>query len=273
MTAPFATNCFGIVTLRPNLAYVGQIAGLSLSESLQDKLGPFCTSVFDANRCEDPYYLSFRNIPRSDPFMVDVTKLTVGYYEDSNINVVEKLRSEGVNMVPFKFYDTDDSAQCIVNFPIDVLMLAHLNHSGQDVEYEAQDQWPLVVPAVDYVQAQRARGKLIRNNFKVDAFVGNATEWELVCVGNLVDMPVIVVPIGLKKISGAPSDSRNLTIGIYAPQEHGHIAYALAMSYQSVLGHHKQCMPIDDLRRRPEHSIPNQRKRIMPPRQLRGLLK
>lgn len=64
-------------------------------------------------------------------------------------------------MVPFKLNYTVDSAQGILNFTMDVDMLAHFDkwqRSGQDDDYEAQDQWPLelrrarVVPAVDYVQ-------------------------------------------------------------------------------------------------------------------------
>ncbi|KHG00111.1 Putative disease resistance RPP13-like protein 1 [Gossypium arboreum] len=101
---------------------------------------------------------------------------------------------------------------------MDVDMLAHFDEwqrSGKDDDYEAQDQWPVelrrarVVSAVDYLQdvghqqecmeigdlvpqAQRARGKLIqevKENFNVDAFIGNATDWERVCMGNLVDEP------------------------------------------------------------------------------------
>ena len=80
------------------------------------------------------------------------------------------------------------------------------------------------------LQAQRARGKLIREvkeSFRVDAFVGNATDWERVCVGNLVGIPVIVVPAGFKKISDPPTaDTRRrttITTGIYAPPAHDHI--------------------------------------------------
>lgn len=79
-------------------------------------------------------------------------------------------------------------------------------------------------------QAQRARGILIqqvRESFKVDAFIGNATDWEKVCLGNLVGIPVVVVPTGFKKISDAPSnDTRRrttITTGIYAPPDHDHV--------------------------------------------------
>lgn len=74
-------------------------------------------------------------------------------------------------------------------------------------------------------QAQRARGKLIREvkeSFNVDAFVGNATDWERVCMGNLVGMPVIVVPTGFKNISNTRRRT-TITTGIYALPEHDHI--------------------------------------------------
>lgn len=83
-------------------------------------------------------------------------------------------------------------------------------------------------------QAQRARGILIqqvRENFSVDAFIGNATDWEKVCVGNLVGIPVVIVPTGFKKISDAPSNDirrrTTITTGIYAPPDRDHIVSAL----------------------------------------------
>lgn len=60
---------------------------------LQDKLGPFCRSaadcaiILDAIRGKDPGDLSSRNILFDDPFMVDITKLTVGYLEDAEMEV------------------------------------------------------------------------------------------------------------------------------------------------------------------------------------------
>lgn len=72
----------------------------------------------------------------------------------------------------------------------------------------------------------------MKESFKVDAFVGNSTDWEKVCVGNLVGMPVIVVPTGFKKIPDPPTEDtrRKTTIptGIYAPPEHDHIVRSLS---------------------------------------------
>ncbi|KAK8603980.1 hypothetical protein V6N13_096445 [Hibiscus sabdariffa] len=261
--------------------------GSETAESL-DKLGPFCryaadcAVILDSIRGKDPDDSSSRDIPFGDPFSVDITKLTVGYLEDADMEVVHVLESKGVKVVPFKLNYTVDSVQGILNFTMDVDMLAHFDEwqrSGKDDDYEAQDQWPVelrrarAVSAVDYMQAQRARGKLIqevKENFNVDAFIGNATDWERVCMGNLVGLPVIVVPTGFKSIPNPPPTGtrRRTTVntGIYAPPNHDHIALALAMAYQSATYHHMQRPPIDDLG--PNDTIPNPPTVPIPPRRL-----
>lgn len=80
------------------------------------------------------------------------------------------------------------------------------------------------------IQAQRARGKLglelkeLMEKQKVDAFVGSAIDWEWICAGNLVGMPVIVIPTGLKDVADPPANGTKrrttTTIGIYAPPYH-----------------------------------------------------
>eukprot|EP00268_Persea_americana_P033499 TRINITY_DN3316_c0_g2_i2.p1 TRINITY_DN3316_c0_g2~~TRINITY_DN3316_c0_g2_i2.p1 ORF type:complete len:571 (+),score=107.38 TRINITY_DN3316_c0_g2_i2:705-2417(+) len=262
-----AARC-GVTALRPTFGTVGRTGVMSISESL-DKLGPFCRSasdcavILDAIRGKDPDDHSSRDVNLEDPFSVDITKLTVGYLEDAETEVVNVLSSKGVNLVPFKLNYTVESVQGILNFTMDVDMLAHFDEwqrAGQDDAYEAQDQWPVelrrarLITAVDYMQAQRARGKLIREIhqcFVVDAFIGNATDWEKVCLGNLVGMPVVIVPTGFKNITNPPEGGSQrrttITTGIYAPPRRDNIALALAMAYQSVTDHHRQRPPIDDL--------------------------
>ncbi|XP_065872144.1 uncharacterized protein [Euphorbia lathyris] len=150
--------------------------------------------------------------------------------------------------------------------------------SSRDIPFDdpfSVDITRLIVGYMDdaEMEAQRARGKLIKevkNSFTVDAFIGNATDWEKVCLGNLVGLPVIVVPTGFKSISNPPpGGSRRRTsinTGIYAPPNHDHIALALAMAYQSVSDHHKQRPPIDNLG--PNDKIPDPPATIIPPRRL-----
>ncbi|XP_012572090.1 uncharacterized protein [Cicer arietinum] len=279
-----AARC-GVTALRPTFGTVGRTGVMSISESL-DKLGPFCRSaidcavVLDIIRGRDLDDLSSKDSSIDDPFLVDITKLTVGYLDDAEMEVVHVLASMGVEMIPFKLNYTVESVQGILNITMDVDMLAHFDQwqrSGEDNVYEAQDQWPTelrrarIITAVDYIQAQRARGRLIneiRESFTVDAFIGNATDWEKVCIGNLVGLPVIVVPTGFTNISNPPSGGSRrrttITTGIYAPPNRDHIALALAMAYQEATNHHKQRPPINDLG--PNDKIPDASIVAYPPR-------
>eukprot|EP01018_Ginkgo_biloba_P017905 Gb_32412 [translate_table: standard] len=258
----------GVTAIRPTFGMVGRSGVMSISESL-DKLGPFCRSaadcaiILDIIHGKDPNDLSSKDISLKDPFSINVSSLKVGYLPDADMEVVQVLASKGVEVVPFKLNYTVESVQAILNFTMDVDMLSHFDHwqrSGLDDEYEAQDQWPVelrrarLIPAVDYVQAQRLRGKLAREiseNFKdIDAFIGNATDWEKVCLGNLVGMPVIVVPTGLKNITAPPHVvtpwKTTVTTGIYGAPYHDSEVLALAMAYQEVTNHNRQRPPIDN---------------------------
>ncbi|CAL9030658.1 unnamed protein product, partial [Prunus brigantina] len=52
---------------------------------------------------------------------------------------------------------------------------------------------PFLVDITKLTVGSASTGKLIRkvhDSFIVDAFIGNAADWERVCMGNLVGMPV-----------------------------------------------------------------------------------
>ncbi|XP_002983983.2 uncharacterized protein LOC9644225 isoform X2 [Selaginella moellendorffii] len=260
----------GVTAFRPTFGMVSRWQIMSLSESL-DKIGPFgrsiedCTIVLDVLRGKDPRDLSSKNIKLKDPFSIDAKKLTVGYLPDAEMEVVRILKEQGVKMVPFDLKYSVDSAQQILNFTMDVDMLAHFDHwqrAGLDDAYEAQDQWPVelrrarLISAVDYVQAQRARHKLISEVLEalkgIDAFIGNATDWEKVAVGNLVGMPVAIIPAGLKSIQNPPPEGTRrrttVTAGIYARPYGDSEVLALAMAFQKVTKHHLQRPPVDNVK-------------------------
>ncbi|KAK9166855.1 hypothetical protein Scep_002046 [Stephania cephalantha] len=85
----------GVTALRPTFDTVRRT--VAFSESL-DKLGPFCRSavdcalVLDAIRGKDPDYHSSRESLLNDPFTVDITKLTVGYLEDAEMERENSIR-------------------------------------------------------------------------------------------------------------------------------------------------------------------------------------
>jgi len=109
-----AARC-GVTALRPTFGTVARTNVMSISESL-DKLGPFCRSavdcaiVLDAIRGKDAGDPSSREVALGDPFRVDITKLTVGYLDDAEMEVVDVLSSKGVKMVPFKLNYTGISS-------------------------------------------------------------------------------------------------------------------------------------------------------------------
>jgi len=86
-----AARC-GVTALRPTFGTVARTNVMSISESL-DKLGPFCRSavdcaiVLDAIRGKDAGDPSSREVALGDPFRVDITKLTVGYLDDAEMEV------------------------------------------------------------------------------------------------------------------------------------------------------------------------------------------
>ncbi|KAG0558086.1 hypothetical protein KC19_10G003700 [Ceratodon purpureus] len=261
----------GVTALRPTFGMVGRSWSMSLSESL-DKIGPFCRSaedcavIIDILRGKDPDDWSSKNIYLDDPFAMDVTELRVGYLPDADMEVVKVLENKGVKMVPFELKYSLSTVQFTLKITMEVDVLAHFDHwqrAGLDEDYEDQNAWPVVVrrsrliSAVDYLQAQRARGKLalelkeLMEKQKVDAFVGNATDWEWICAGNLAGMPVIVIPTGLKDVTDPPANGTKrrttITSGIYAAPYQDATVLALAMAYQSVTNHHVQRPPVDRL--------------------------
>jgi hypothetical protein len=71
----------------------------------------------------------------------------------------------------------------------------------------------------------------VKESFTVDAFIGNATDWEKVCLGNIGGLPVIAVPTGFKSIANPPSEGTQrrttITTGIYARPNHEHVVSSL----------------------------------------------
>lgn len=94
-----------------------------------------------------------------------------------------------------------------------------------------QDFWPpllrlaRLIPGVEYVQAQRARGVLAREVVGamqaagLDAFVGNASEQ--LAMANLASLPTVAVPVTLEPLPDAPASARRqvLSAGIFGPPD------------------------------------------------------
>lgn len=108
---------------------------------------------------------------------------------------------------------------------------AHVGAYRHGASWWGQDFWPpllrlaRLVPGVEYVQAQRARGILAREVVGamqaagLDAFIGNASEQ--LAMANLASLPTVAVPVTLAPLPDAPASARRqvLSAGIFGPPD------------------------------------------------------
>lgn len=128
-----------------------------------------------------------------------------------------------------------------------------------------QDFWPplfrlaRLVPAPDYVSAQRARSVLAAEvaaafarpsspSPTVHAFIGNGTD--LLAAANLVGLPSVAAPLALVPVPGAtPTSPRRVvtSVGFFAPPHDDAVVLALAAAWQAASTAHRQRPPVGEV--------------------------
>eukprot|EP00891_Asterochloris_glomerata_P006380 jgi/Astpho2/6380/e_gw1.00091.15.1_t len=265
ITSP-ASQC-GVTGLRPSFGAVGRSGVMALAPSL-DKVGTFARTaadaavVLDAIRGRDPRDPSSFDSPLKGPFGpgsgLDATTLAVGYVEDKDWDCQQVFKELGIKTVPVTL-KSSPLAKAAISIILDVETAAHFDNwqrSGCDAQNRRQDLWPphlrtaRLIPGVEYVQATRARGLVIKEletfflENKIDAFLGSPLF--LAYDGNLVGLPEIVVPTGFVPVEGTEGPRRDpRTMGIYAKPDQDGTVLALAAAFQSVTKHHLMQPPID----------------------------
>ncbi len=220
-----STRC-GTTGLRPTYGRVSRTGGMALSWSM-DKVGPITRSVEDAAIVFHAIYgpdgvdQSVRDLPFNYSPKVDLSKLKIGYTKalfdsnDSNLTndeaTLQKLRDLGADLIPIELPD----------FPVDALnfilsaeagaAFQELTFSNRDDEMVRQikNAWPNVfraanlIPAVEYIQANRARSLLIQKMAKVmkkvDLYVAPSFGGHDLLLTNLTGHPCVVVPNGFNE--------------------------------------------------------------------------
>jgi Asp-tRNA(Asn)/Glu-tRNA(Gln) amidotransferase A subunit family amidase len=216
----------GVTGFRPSFGSVSRYGCMALSWSM-DKVGPICRSVddaaavYDAIRGHDPR----DDESRESFFPWDPRRglkgLRIGYdapafdpeSDDhaSDMAVLDALRDLGVDLVPLR----------IENLPVRELVFIleveaaaafdALTRSGEDEDLvrQIEQAWPNVfraarlVPAVEYVQANRAR-RILMTLFdqklgNVDAYVHPTYGGPSLVAANLTGHPSVVVPAGFRE--------------------------------------------------------------------------
>ncbi len=223
-----STRC-GVTGLRPTFGRVSRTGGMALSWSM-DKVGPICRNsfdcalVFNAMRGSDGIDKSVTDYPFNYNNSVNFKKLRVGYLkslfdkgDENHVNDSISLalfRQMGINLIPVVF---PDSATIPVK-SLAIILVAEaaaafndLTLSNKDDELNLQDKnaWPNIfrsaqfIPAVQYIQANRLRYKLIEEIHSVmkdfDVIIAPTDGGNQMLLTNLTGNPCVVVPNGFDK--------------------------------------------------------------------------
>ena len=261
IVSPSTVN--GVTGLRPTFGTVSKSGAMALSWSM-DKIGPMCRSVDD---CALVYSI-IKGTDRDDhsvvdaPFQVPVKKelksLRIGFVEsafndsttsDNDRNVVDRLRELGFTMVPIELPEFPTNS---LSFLLDVEAAAAFdemtrNNRDDQLVRQVKRAWPNVfrsaryVPAVEYVQANRARVLLNQKMSslfeKIDVYLVPSFYGDNLLRTNLTGHPCIVLPNGFDD-KGMPT-SISFIGDLYKDGE----LVAVARSYQRGTGWHKRYPP------------------------------
>ncbi len=238
-----STVC-GTTGLRPTFGRVSRHGAMALSWSM-DKIGPICRSaedcaaVFQVILGPDGKDLSVSDFPFNyDAVENPVCSLRIGYHQsafdqdygfkEQDVAALETLRNLGHELIPIELPEMPD-----IGFILTVEAAAafdELTLSGQDdlLVRQARNAWPNIfrkarfVPAVEYIQANRARTILMQEMNqvfeKVDVYVHPSWAGSSLRITNFTGHPSIVVPNGFRD-DGTPT-SISFTGNLY---QEGHL--------------------------------------------------
>lgn len=223
-----STVC-GTTGLRPTFGRVSRHGAMALSWSM-DKIGPITRSVEDCALVFNAIYGPDGNDPTvmAAPFryapLTTLKGMRVGYvkkaFESNYPNrandslTLQTLRKLGAELVPFDLPTGVPAGR--ISFLLSVEAAAsfdELTRSGRDdlLVRQGKGAWPNAfrsarfVPAVEYIQANRARTKLINEMAaqlkaaKVDVYVSPAYAGGNLTLTNLTGHPCVVLPNGFTK--------------------------------------------------------------------------
>ena len=253
----------GVTGLRPTFGTVSKAGAMALSWSM-DKLGPMCRSVDDcalvysAIKGSDGLDLSVVDVPFQVPTKKELRSLRIGYIEsafnDTNTTerdrgVLTRLRELGFTLIPIELPEFPTSS---LSFLLNVEAAAafdEMTRKNLDDELVRQVKWawPNVfrtarhVPAVEYVQANRARivlnqkmSELFKN---IDVYVVPSFWGDNLLRTNLSGHPCVVLPNGFNE-KGSPT-SISFIGDLYQDGE----VVAVAHAYQRGTSWHKNYPP------------------------------
>lgn len=225
----------GVTGHRPTFGRVGRTGAMTLSWTM-DKLGPMCRSaedcalVFSAIHGRDPGDPASITTPFSWPPKRDATALRIGYVasafaeeygnHDADEATLDALRSAGVELHPVAFPDAETGAMLLMLTAEAAAAFDQLTLSGRTDELVRQDDgaWPNTfrsgrfIPAVEYINASRARSRLMadmRRVFQdVDVVLAPTFNGDGLRITNLTGHPCLTIPNGFDALEDDPDSDR-----------------------------------------------------------------
>ena len=253
----------GVTGLRPTFGTVSRSGAMALSWSM-DKLGPMCRSVDDCAliysviKGTDGLDLSVVDVPFQVPIKKELRSLRIGYIEsafndtntaDNDRAVLTRLSELGFKLVPIELPEFPTSS---LSFLLNVEAAAAFdemtrNNKDDELVRQVKWAWPNVfrtarhVPAVEYIQANRARmilnykmSELFKN---IDVYVVPSFWGDNLLRTNLTGHPCVVLPNGFNE-NGSPT-SISFIGDLYKDGE----VIAVSHAYQRGTGWHKKYPP------------------------------
>jgi Asp-tRNA(Asn)/Glu-tRNA(Gln) amidotransferase A subunit family amidase len=265
----------GVTGHRPTFGTVSRHGAMTLSWSM-DKLGPMarsaedCALVYDVIRGADP--TDPASVPTTFPFDagMDVRRLRVGYLADAfegdyanqqaDRATLDVLQNLGVELQPITLPTDLPVGAMLMTLEVEAAAafdeLTRTDRVDEMVR-QTEDAWPHVfrtarmVPAVEFVQANRTRTLLMQKMAEVtadlDVFVSPAFRGDTLRITNLTGHPCVCLPNAFRPLEDQPASSRrqpgSITFigGLHRDAE----VLALAHAYQRVTDFHRRRPPIE----------------------------
>ncbi len=247
-----STRC-GITGLRPTFGRVSRAGCMALSWTM-DKIGPMarsvedCAIVFGAIHGADPLDPTSVSRPYGWPSIKPLKDYRVGVFENTSDDVKKILTDLGVKLIPFKL-PSESYTRSIVNVILncesaaafDDIIRAGVGEDGIGLSWANSFRAYRFVSAVDYIQANRLRTKLMQAMAEamktVDVYVGGND----LTITNLTGHPSICLPNGFTTFGGVKVP-KSLT---FSGQLYGETdLLTVAKAYQDATGFHKERPPL-----------------------------
>lgn len=271
-----STRC-GDTGLRPTFGRVSRTGAMALSWSM-DKIGPICRNVedcaivFDAIRGSDGVDQAVVDLPFNYQSKVDFTKLRVGYLKsefekdstnaETNEATLDKLKLMGINLIPIELPNLPIYSMGFVLSAEAAAAFDELTLSGRDslLVRQIKNAWPNVfrasrfIPAVEYIQANRARYQLIQEMTKmmenIDVYVSPSFGTNLLLT-NLSGHPCVVLPNGFvddslrdRRSTRGDEEGSPTSISFIGKLYDEGTLLAFAKAYQDATDFHKKHPPL-----------------------------